>query len=120
MYHQEMMPESGHVPSSRLVDVIQDCEAICEYTGDAILRSQYAPQRREQLSLLKDCADICTLTAKYVARCSEFAMSTAALCAEICEICGNHCLMHPDELSQRCGQICLHCARECRAFAMAA
>ncbi|MGO4886549.1 four-helix bundle copper-binding protein [Anaerobacillus sp. MEB173] len=79
-----------------------------------------AGHRKEQLRLLRDCADICTLTAKFVSRCSPFAKSLAALCGQICEICGNHCLHHPDPQSQTCGQICLHCAQECRVFAMGA
>lgn len=57
---------------------------------------------------LRDCADICTLTAKYIARRSMFAGPLAGLCAEICETCGNECLQHPDPASQYCGRVCLH------------
>lgn len=46
---------------------------------------------------LQDCADICTLTAKYLARHSSFSKSIATLCAQICEVCGHHCLHHPDD-----------------------
>lgn len=103
----------------RIIATIQNCEATCEFTEYSI-KMEGLSHRGEQLRLLRDCADICTLTAKYIARCSFFAKQIAALCAQICQICGNHCLQHPDELSQRCGQICLHCAQECQAFAMGA
>jgi len=102
-----------------VLNTVQECEALCEYTEHCVLQMKQATRRKEQLRLLRDCADICTLTAKYIARCSMFAQSTAALCAHICEICGNHCLQHPDELSQQCGRMCLHCAQQCRYFAMA-
>ena len=74
--------------------------------------------RHRQLQLLRDCADVCTLTAKYLARHSSFSKSIAGLCAIICEACGNECARFTDQESQKCAQICLHCAMECRAFAM--
>lgn len=111
--------DQSHMSHHKILGTIQHCEAICEFTEYSI-KMEGSSHRGEQLRLLRDCADICTLTAKYIARCSPFAKSIAALCAQICEICGTHCLQHPDELSQRCGQIYLHCAQECRAFAMGA
>lgn len=104
----------------QVLETVQNCEAICECTEYSILQMEDTNHRREQLRLLRDCADICTLTAKYIARCSLFAKCIASLCAQICEVCGNHCLQHPDEQSQICGHVCLHCAQECHAFAMSA
>ena len=101
----------------RVLKTVQNCEAVCENTFTAVLGMQDVHTRSHQLQLLRDCADICTLTAKYIARCSMFAGSLAGLCAEICEICGRHCLMHHDPQSQYCGRVCLDCARECRGFA---
>lgn len=99
-----------------IVEVIQHCEAVCEYTGNAILSGREAYTRQKQLKLLRDCADICAETAKYISRYSKFDKQLAYLCAKICEKCGHHCLMHPDALSQQCGRICLHCTKECREF----
>ncbi|SFL58827.1 hypothetical protein SAMN04487943_102342 [Gracilibacillus orientalis] len=112
--------EQSHMSHYEVLEAVQHCEATCEYTEHSILQMEGSSHRSEQLSLLRDCADICTLTAKYLARCSYFAKSIASLCAQICEVCGNHCLRHPDEISQRCGQICLHCAQVCQKFAMSA
>lgn len=112
--------DQSHMSHHGVLQAIQNCEAVCEFTEYSILQMGGASHRIEQLRLLRDCADICTLTAKYIARCSIFAKNIALLCAQICEVCGNHCLHHPDEQSQRCGQICLHCAQICRAFAMSA
>lgn len=101
---------------ARVLRVVQDCEAVCENTATAVL-CKCDKSRVMQLYLLRDCADICTLTAKYIARCSMYARTLARLCADICEACGNHCLKHPDPESQYCGRVCLDCAKECRAFA---
>ncbi|SFR09215.1 four-helix bundle copper-binding protein [Desulfoscipio geothermicus] len=102
---------------SNVLRIVQECEAVCENTFTAVLGRQDVSSRVTQLQLLRDCADICTLTAKYIARCSMFARSLAALCAQVCEVCGNHCLRMPDPVSQHCGRICMDCARECRAYA---
>lgn len=99
---------------------IQDCEAMCEHMTTFLKRKKDVQSRVLQLKLLRDCADICTLTAKYIARNSGFAKCTANLCAFICEVCGKECLKFPDRESQNCGRICLNCARECRDFAMMA
>ncbi|SFG15755.1 hypothetical protein SAMN05660649_00913 [Desulfotomaculum arcticum] len=100
----------------RVLNVVQHCEAVCENTFTAVL-GMCDQARATQLQYLRDCADICTLTAKYIARCSMFARSLAALCAQVCEVCGEHCLRMPDPQSQFCGRVCMDCARECRAFA---
>ncbi|AGL01148.1 four-helix bundle copper-binding protein [Desulfoscipio gibsoniae] len=100
----------------RVLSMVQYCEAVCENTFTAVL-GMCDQSRATQLQLLRDCADICTLTAKYIARCSMYARPLAAQCAQICETCGHHCLKMPDSQSQFCGRVCLDCARECRAFA---
>lgn len=120
MYHNTMSHhnEQRNMSHHRVLETLKHCEATCEFTEHAILQMEGSSHRKEQLRLLRDCADICNLTAKYIARSSFFAKSLATLCAQICEVCGKNCLQHPDELSQRCGHICLRCAQECRAFAM--
>lgn len=100
-----------------VLKTIQDCEAMCEHMMTFLKRRSDVQTRVRQLQLLHDCADICTLTAKYVARHSAFSKHTAHLCGQICEICGNECAKFSDEESQECSRICLNCARECRAFA---
>ncbi|TEB14404.1 hypothetical protein Psfp_02907 [Pelotomaculum sp. FP] len=100
-----------------VLKTVQNCEAVCENTFTAVLCMHDCRMRVMQLQLLRDCADICTLTAKYIARCSMYARPLAGLCAQICQDCGTHCLQHPDQQSQYCGQVCLKCAQECAAFA---
>ncbi len=110
--HMSHKPMHAH-----LVMVIQDCEATCEHMTTFLKGRPHVQMRTKQLILLRDCADICGLTAKYVARGSMFARHCAHLCAMICETCGNECARFPDPESQECSRTCLNCARECRAFA---
>lgn len=103
-----------------LVNTIQDCEAVCEHMTTYVKKRHDVQARTRQLILLRDCADICGLTAKYVARNSPFARQAAGLCACICEVCGRECARFSDPQSQNCAQVCLNCARECQAFASGA
>lgn len=97
---------------------VQDCESMCEHMiTHLIMHSQDLHIRQGQLQLLRDCADICTLTAKYIARHSSFRKTLALTCANICESCGYECSRFPDKESQQCAHVCLHCAMECREFA---
>lgn len=101
-----------------IIQTLHHCQVTCEQMTVFIIRGQDVHARLRQLELLRDCADICAFTVKFIARHSSFAKAAANLCASICEVCGNECLRFPDAESQNCGHICLSCARECRAFAM--
>ncbi len=106
----------SHYMNEDFVMAVQDCEAVCEHMTHHLLRMELE-DRAPQAMLLRECADICGLTAKFAARNAIFARSVAELCAEICEACGAECSRHPDEMSQHCAMVCLNCARHCEAFA---
>ncbi|MBM7646978.1 hypothetical protein JOD45_003213 [Scopulibacillus daqui] len=96
---------------------LNDCAASCEFLCHQLLCSCDIDKRVSQIKLLHDCAEICTATAKLMARCSPFTKHMCLLCAYICECCGHECLKYPDHESQMCGRLCLQCAQECREFA---
>lgn len=100
-----------------LLHMVQHCEATCEHMVTHLICIHHDDRRDLQIQLLRDCADICTLMAKYLARNSCHARTLANVCAYICEHCGTECSRFPDAMSQHCAQICLHCAQACRAFA---
>ncbi len=110
-------PMAVHYQNEALVKTIQNCEATCEHMNEYLKKQPSCDQRGRQMMLLRDCADICGLTAVYVARGSMFSKYAAALCACICETCGQECARFPDQMSQNCAMVCLHCARECSAYA---
>lgn len=117
--HEPMMMHGQHMMHhEHLIETIQSCEAICEHMTTHLKHRHDVHARLVQLQLLRDCADICGLTAKFIARNSVFAKCIANICAYICEMCGRECLRFPDVESQNCARICLHCAQQCRTFAM--
>lgn len=119
-YPGDMTPDGPYShwhPHEQHILVIQDCEAVCEHMTHYVTMRPDVQSRRTQLRLLRDCADICSLTVKYIARMSQFARMTANLCADICEACGHECMRFTDPQSQNCAEVCLNCAEECRIFA---
>lgn len=116
--HDMKKPRDHLMHHERLLRTLADCEATCEHMTTIIKRRNDVNLRTRQLSLLRDCADICGLTYKYIARNSMFSRHIASLCAQICTACGNECARFPDAESQHCARICLNCAIECRNFSM--
>lgn len=109
----------GMYMNQTLVNAIQECEAVCEHmTHHLKMMGENYSTRTTQAILLRDCADICGLTAKYVARDSYFAVDTASMCAQICEACGDECSKFPDNMSQNCAQVCYNCAKHCNDFVL--
>ncbi len=112
----DFVPDKSHFMHEDFVMTVQDCEAVCEHMTHHLIRMQLE-DRASQSMLLRDCADICGLTASFAARDAIYARNAAALCADICQSCAMECLRHPDEMSQHCGMVCLNCAKHCRTFA---
>ena len=66
------------------------------------------------LSILRDCLDICYLSAKFMARESEFHFKTCELCAEICLKCAAVCETQTSNLQMlECAKRCRECAETC-------
>jgi hypothetical protein len=107
---------SHHMDHEDLLETLQKCEETCEHMTTMLKRKHDVNMRSRQLDFLRDCADICTLTSKYIARHSVFSKHIANLCAFVCEVCATECSRYPDKESQHCARVCLHCARKCKKF----
>jgi hypothetical protein len=96
-----------------LVKTVQDCEASCEHMATYILSLPDIRSRTMQALLLRDCADLCCLAAKVLARNSLYTAPIATLCAKICKACGIECGKFSDAMSQQCSKICMDTAGGC-------
>ncbi len=72
-------------------------------------------------SIMRDCAEICTLAAGFMARASDHAPHVCGECAEICNACAESCgrLSGGDRMMDRCAEICRRCARSCEEMSLA-
>ena len=99
------------------LDACQQCATACNQCAAACLQEQDVAMMARCIALDLDCAALCTLVADTLARGSEFAPAVCALCAHVCDSCGEECARHEMEHCQACAQACHTCAAECRQMA---
>ncbi|RUQ81007.1 four-helix bundle copper-binding protein [Legionella septentrionalis] len=110
----------SHENYQSCIDACHACATACEHCANSCLEEQTIQQLASCIKLDIDCTDICILTAKLLARGSEFALPVSLLCADICKTCGDECSKHQDmEHCKRCAEACYRCEAECRKIASA-
>ncbi|KAA9325119.1 four-helix bundle copper-binding protein [Hymenobacter busanensis] len=105
-----------HAQNQNLLQALNDCIAACEHCATACLQEQDVKMMARCISLDRDCADICALTARFVARGSEHAEHLLRECAEICRACAAECMRHQHmEHCRQCAEACRRCEEACMA-----
>lgn len=89
--------------------VTTSCLQYCLDRGD-----RYSDQRN--ITLLKECADICEIAASFMVESSDFSHDVCGICARICDLCGDSCydLDSHDPIMKACMTACKNCADSCR------
>ena len=94
-----------------------ECSEICMKTIMHCLQKGGDHASPEHIRLMMDCAEICKMSASFMARGSDHAGRIAEICAEICEKCAESCeAMADDSEMARCADICRQCAESCRSM----
>lgn len=96
------------------IDACTRCARACEECITSCLKEPDVQARVRCVQLLRDCADVCTLSAALMARGSRYAGQLAGVCATACDDCAAECERFQDEHCQDCARHCRHCAEECR------
>jgi len=107
----------AHQQFESCISACNACAAACDHCATACLKEDDVRMMARCVALEMDCAAICRLAAGFMARGSEFANQVCALCASICEACGQECAKHQHDHCQACAQACKRCADECRRMA---
>ncbi|OON68739.1 four-helix bundle copper-binding protein [Hymenobacter sp. CRA2] len=108
-----------HPQNQQLLAALNACVAACEHCISSCLQEDDVKMMVRCISLDRDCADICALTARLVARGSAHAAHLMRECAEICRLCAEECAQHQDQHCQECAEACRRCAEACRQQAAA-
>jgi uncharacterized membrane protein len=99
-----------------LVQAAAECMLTCTTCADACLEEESVAEQRRCIRLNLDCADICAVTARLIARpgAQDQALLRAQLeaCAAACRACAAECEEHADHMEH-----CRVCAEACRACA---
>ena len=99
--------------TNNLEHVLIKCITACETCMTMCLQEDDVKMMVGCIQLDRDCADICTLTARFVARNSAHAKHEMKECIEICRKCAEECGKHDHDHCQHCAEICRECADAC-------
>ena len=102
----------AHEKNHLLLEALNNCAAECNHCTIACLDEEDVKMLTRCIKLDIDCADICQLTASFVARGSEHAIHLMKECAEICEACAQSC--EQIDGMEECARVCRECAESCR------
>ena len=97
-----------------LLQILSECVDACEHCATACLQEDNVQMMARCILLDRDCADVCALTYRFVARGSEHAQHLMRECAEICHACVEECAKHEADHCQACAEVCRRCADACR------
>lgn len=99
----------------RCIQLCQDCHALCIQLIGHCLQLGGRHAAPDHIRLLMDCAQMCTITADYMARGSSLHDRTCGLCAEICRLCAESCerVQGNDQMVKQCVEMCRRCAGSC-------
>lgn len=108
----------SHENHRQLLDALNNCAAECNHCATACLEEKDVQMLARCIKLDIDCAEICSLSASFIARGSEHAEHLVRECADICNACAEECEKHPRmEHCKRCAEACRECAEACSEFA---
>lgn len=99
-----------------VLDALYRCISACELCATACLQEEDVPMMVPCIRLDRDCADICRLTAAFIARSSDHAKHVIKECIEICRKCAEECGQHKHDHCQKCAAACRACAEACQQF----
>ena len=106
-----------HAEHKTCIDACLSCTEECEHCATACLHEPDAAQRTRCIQVLRDCADVCDVSARWMVRDSSFVRPICELCADICDQCATECGRFRDDHCRNCADACRKCAQECRTMA---
>jgi len=96
-----------------LLDQLMKCIAACETCADSCLDEPNVKNMVNCIRLDRDCADACTLAARYVARGSAHMNGALDLCIALCKACEKECRSHTNDHCRTCAEACHACHTAC-------
>lgn len=101
---------------SELIESLENCVAACNNCAVSCLNEENVHAMTECIKLDLDCADVCHMALKLLARDSNHAVSVVQLCLSICGECAVECEKHDKDHCQLCAQACRRCEDHCRNY----
>ncbi len=104
-----------HEKNKPLIQTLKDCSAECNHCYSACLQEDDVKMMAKCIQLDRNCADICDMTASWLASGSELSDKLKKLCSEVCNACAEECEKHSHEHCKRCAEMCRKCSEACKS-----
>lgn len=104
----------AHQQHIQCIEACNACATACNHCAAACLQEPDVKRMARCIALDTDCGATCQLATAAMARGSTNAQAICALCADICQACGDECAKHSMGHCQECADACRRCADECR------
>ncbi len=104
------------------IDAASACAVVCSACAGACLSEPDAAQMAQCVRDDLDCADLCGVTARHLARLNasdrQLTLAVLAACIEACVQCAGSCAPHRDhhDHCRLCEQACNRCEAACQAL----
>lgn len=105
---------------ARVVDALAECATTCTQCADACLGEDDPAAMVRCIRLDLDCADICTVASRVLARQTEYdpeiTRTQLEACIAACRACGEECGSHGEHMDhcRVCAESCRRCEQACR------
>lgn len=98
---------------SRIIDACLACSIECESCVTSCIHSNYI-NHLKCVALCRDCADLCSLCARFAARGSYYYDAVCKICVELCTACALECEKLSDhDCCKACAEVCRRCVSVC-------
>lgn len=93
---------------------LSDCQEVCIQTMLYCLEKEGEYSKKDNISLLIDCAEICKVSESFFLRESLYAGDFLDICSSICDDCASFLKeFRDDDIMQECALVCKDCRKAC-------
>jgi hypothetical protein len=101
------------IDNGKILQELKACITLCDICFINCLSEDNATQMNECISLSRECAEICQLTASLLTRDSKRIDKYLKICSEACNACAEHCEKYEMEYCRFCAAVCRVCSKMC-------
>lgn len=101
---------------NNLQHILIKCITACDACATECLKEDNVSMMEKCIRIDRDCADICALLSRYIARESSYTEAILKTCIQMCRDCEAECKKHDHWHCKKCAEICHECHLACEDY----
>jgi hypothetical protein len=102
--------------NQEIIRALAQCINACEACASGCLNENSVQSLTDCIRTDMECADICSVTLKFIGRNSSIINELLDLCIAVCKRCAEECEKHQMDHCRRCAEACSRCVEMCNEF----